>query len=567
MANLRDASDRPDASDERARALRARMGGGIGGASPNDIVPAGVAPFALGDADPRPKTLSRSRGFASVLRNRYFLRLWMAQLVSQTILNAANYALIILIQTQLHSFTATSGAIVAFSLPALFFSAPAGVLVDHLNRRTVLWVSNMLRAIACGLFVLSLFANSAALVPAYVLAFLLASISQFFTPAEGASIPLLVHSDELINALALFNVTFTLAQVLGLIIFGPLVLLLVPTFDISLGHQVVFHETSVESLFVLLALLYLVCAALILSIPARRMKPRRPTGRPTGALPSIRHDGRQVRNIWLGIVESWNYIRKDRHLLVAVFQLAFAGSIVAVVAIIAPRIVTEFLNQRAALAALVFIPAGVGLVLGSAFVPRIVRRIGYRWTVFVGVAALAISAACLPLVRAVTAALFPAALHILPGHVSPDPASQGRWPAWPYVAIILLLTFIIGVALDFINIPAQTILQARSQDWIKGRVLAVQALLLNAVTIPFVLIIGRIADLTGLMATIAILAIIIAVFGVGSLSLSVLGDRRVLERWTARRRRLGGRRPPSGPPLVASQNESRNTSHGGRRKR
>jgi MFS family permease len=461
---------------------------------------------------------ARSRGFASVLRNRYFLRLWMAQLISQTALNAANFGLIILIQTQVKSFTATSGAIVMFALPAIIFGAPAGVLVDRLDRRTVLWVSNVLRAAVSALFVFSLLADQSALIPAYALAFLLATISQFFAPAEGATIPLLVHQDELINALALFNVTFTLAQVAGLIILGPLIFLLVPTFTIGTVH----HHTEIvpsEVLFAILSVLYLICAGLILLIPhsktrtvARGRVPTAPLGRgqaPGTSLARRRRESRQIRGIWTGMKECWHYIRRDRHLLVAVFQLAFAGSFIAVIAMIAPQFVTDFFNRPPAAAALVFVPAGVGLVIGSALVPRIARRLGYTLTVFIGVVTLAISSALLPLVRAIASS---PTLHI-----------QNWYYAWPYVALILLLTFIIGVALDLINVPAQTILQERAPDWIKGRVLAVQALLLNAVTIPFVLIMGRIADIAGLMTAIEVLAIIISILGLGSVYFSLHG--------------------------------------------
>ncbi len=78
---------------------------------------------------------------------------------------------------------------------------------------------------------------------------------------------------------------------------------------------------------------------------------------------------------------------------------------------------------------------------------------------------------------------------------------------------MLLLTFAIGIALDFVNVPAQTMLQEHAPDWIKGRVLSVQAMILNGVTIPFVLVMGRIADNYGLSLAILVLAGIIAIAG------------------------------------------------------
>ena len=88
-------------------------------------------------------------------------------------------------------------AIISFSLPAILFGAPAGVFVDHMQKRHVLWISNCLRAIATLLFVVSLLLNREALLPMYLLTFIISSIGQFFAPAEGASIPMLVTEDEL----------------------------------------------------------------------------------------------------------------------------------------------------------------------------------------------------------------------------------------------------------------------------------------------------------------------------------------------------------------------------------
>src|SRR5215467_1378516 len=64
-------------------------------------------------SDPALQTVPVSHGFRSVLRNRYFLRLWLAQLISQTIQNAANYGLIILIAELTGSSTLIGLAIIS----------------------------------------------------------------------------------------------------------------------------------------------------------------------------------------------------------------------------------------------------------------------------------------------------------------------------------------------------------------------------------------------------------------------------------------------------------------------
>ena len=68
-----------------------------------------------------------------VLKNRHFLLLWMAQLISQTILNAANFALVALVSARPDGALMASLAVVAFTLPAVPFSAVAGVIVDKIE--------------------------------------------------------------------------------------------------------------------------------------------------------------------------------------------------------------------------------------------------------------------------------------------------------------------------------------------------------------------------------------------------------------------------------------------------
>lgn len=474
--------------------------------SPDTTIPDGAGQTGPLSAGERRKSgrLTTPRGFTTVLKNPLFLRLWMAQLISQTIMNAANYAMIVLVTKESDSSLATSGAIVAFSLPALFLGAPAGVLVDRFDRRLVLWVSNILRAVASLIFIFALIFFPHTVWPVYALTFFIAMIGQFFTPAEGAAIPRLVHRQELINALALFNITFTLAQAAGLIVVGPLALLFIPSFHIGLG-ALSFTFTPVMSLFIIITLLYIVCALLILAIPKRMLTaPSASVVDESGV--RRRHEGARLKGIWSGILESYRFIRADALLHIAVWQLSVAGIIVSIVAMVSPRFVTVFFHQPPELAALVFIPAGIGLVIGSIFTPYIAQRLKYGRTVSAGVALLAGSIAFLVL-----------------GYVTaPYIFGAHWWSAWPYLGVMLTVTFLIGIGLDLINVPAQTMMQARSPDWVKGRVLAVQIMLLNGIIVIFVPVVGGIADSLGLPT--ALIAVAIAVGAAGALSI-YLGAR------------------------------------------
>ena len=61
----------------------------------------------------------RSAGsFRRVLKNRAFLLLWSAQLLSQIVFNAANYGVIAIVTAVTHSTVLVGVAIISFTLPA-----------------------------------------------------------------------------------------------------------------------------------------------------------------------------------------------------------------------------------------------------------------------------------------------------------------------------------------------------------------------------------------------------------------------------------------------------------------
>src|SRR5262245_47470502 len=113
MANVRDISNRPRRGGRHAQNGHGYEGqatmpyarsDGVSASQPRRRVAPRSTPRLGGPSTgPRLHVATRSRGFASVLHNPDFLRLWMAQLISQTLLNAANYGLIILVTTQVHS--------------------------------------------------------------------------------------------------------------------------------------------------------------------------------------------------------------------------------------------------------------------------------------------------------------------------------------------------------------------------------------------------------------------------------------------------------------------------------
>ena len=74
--------------------------------------------------------------------------------------------------------------------------------------------------------------------------------------------------------------------------------------------------------------------------------------------------------------------------------------------------------------------------------------------------------------------------------------------------------FIAGIALDLVNIPANTAMQELSPNWIKGRVLALQIVLYSTCSIPIILFIGMLSDLIGIDRVLYVMAACELAFGI-----------------------------------------------------
>ena len=80
-----------------------------------------------------------------LLRNRGFMALWAAQILSQTAANAVTSALIVLVAELTHNNTSSSFLILLAIIPAVLFGFAGGVIVDRVDRRIVLIVTNSAR--------------------------------------------------------------------------------------------------------------------------------------------------------------------------------------------------------------------------------------------------------------------------------------------------------------------------------------------------------------------------------------------------------------------------------------
>ncbi len=148
-------------------------------------------------------------------KNRNFLRLWLAQLISQFGDRIHQLALIGLVAKIAPGSTMALAKVMACTILPTFIIQPfAGVLVDRWDRRTILFVSDVIRG-SLVLLIPFYFMAPKSMIPIYVIVFLVFSFCRFHVPAKMSIIPDLVHSENFLKANSLITTTGMIAAGLG----------------------------------------------------------------------------------------------------------------------------------------------------------------------------------------------------------------------------------------------------------------------------------------------------------------------------------------------------------------
>jgi len=150
-----------------------------------------------------------------LFQNRNITFLWFGQVISQSGDTIYQLALIWL-ALELSSSKSIAGLIAMSAyLPAMFLSLPAGVIADHYDRKRIMLIADVFRAV----IILGIpFAHYMGLLtPSWLAinAFLIASAASFFNPSRDAIVPQLVPRDGLLRANSLIQTSWQLSMFLG----------------------------------------------------------------------------------------------------------------------------------------------------------------------------------------------------------------------------------------------------------------------------------------------------------------------------------------------------------------
>jgi MFS family permease len=421
-------------------------------------------------------------GALAAFRNVSFLRLWLSQAATQIGGNMVLYGLTVIVVSSTRSNTAVSLLILSFLVPAVLFSAVAGVYVDRIDRRLILIATNVLRGAA--FIALYLVGTNFALI--LLLNVFVSTVTVFFAPAEAAMIPVLLPRNQLLAANGIFTLTLNAAFALGFALLGPLVV----------------NLASPEAVILVVAGLYFLAAMFCYTLPASPP----PAGVVHGRRLAVGEAERAVGSTLSQLREGLVFISSNRAIGWSLLYLGIAASLVGVLGVLGPDFAQSALGLDAKDFAVVVLPLGFGIVTGilllnayGQYLPR--RRVIEGGLIALGTALAALSAAG-PISRLLQRADGPGGLDLT--------------AVTSLLAIVVAIAFFAGIAYGLVAIPAQTQLQEDLPADVRGRVFGVLNMLVSVASFLPIIIVGPISDLVGTTTVIFVVALGVLLAGLAS---------------------------------------------------
>ncbi len=418
---------------------------------------------------------------AAVFRNRPFLLLWLSQLATQVGGNMVLYGLTVLVFDETGSNSAVSLLILTFLVPAVLFSALAGVYVDRFDRRKVLVATNLIRA---GLFLLLAFFDTNILV-LYTLNIAISIATTFFAPAELSMIPRVVPRSQLTAANGIFLLTLNAAFALGFALLGPLLVILAgPTILIGV-----------------VAALYLVAAGFCWTLPSAPA---------AGAVhEGAVHEAEEAAGTFIEqLREGIAYVRANPVVSWALLYLGVAASIVGVLGVLGPAFARDVLGLRTQDFVIIVAPLGVGAVIGALGVNAVQGQVSRRRLIETGLVVLGICLALISIAGPIAQFLRDVDDRV-PG---PDVSAFVS-----IISVVVAIALVAGIAYTATAIPAQTELQEEIPPAVRGRVFGILNMLVSVGSFLPIILVGYISDRVGTMPVLLGAAVLILVVGIASM--------------------------------------------------
>ncbi|HUQ43498.1 MAG TPA: MFS transporter [Candidatus Limnocylindria bacterium] len=440
-------------------------------------------------AAPGPPPTSESA--AAVLRNRGFLLLWLAQVATQIGINMILYALEVVVLRATDLSSVVSLLFLTFLVPSVLFSALAGVFVDRLDRRLVLVVTNVLRAV----LIVAIFAAGQNIAIVLLLNTLLSTATVFFAPAEAAMIPVLVPRNQLVAANGIFTLTLNGAFAVGFAFLGPLLVTIMG---------------SPEPVLIVVAILFAIAAAFCLTLPG---DPPVPQEEPRNTRKRVTEASRDatgaIGGVFSQLREGVAYIGQNHAVAWSLAYLGVAASLIGVIAVLGPGFARDTLGLDPEDLIVVVLPLGIGIVMGVLLLNTYGKYFPRRRAIEVGLVALGILLVILTVAGPIS--------RLLSGVGDRVPVVDLS-SVTSLVSVVIAIAFLCGVAYGIVAISAQVQLQEDIPADVRGRVFGVLNMLISVASILPIIIVGPISDLVGTTPVILFIATVVVISGLISIA-------------------------------------------------
>jgi MFS transporter, DHA3 family, macrolide efflux protein len=402
-----------------------------------------------------------SHDFAVLLRDKPYVFFLLSVIFSQVAFNMMNVVLMFLIFNLTSSNFLVSIALFIALLPQVFLSFIGGVVADLRDKKDILLLGNVGRA----LVIILLFFFNSSIFWVYLLAFLVSVVTQFYIPAETPIIPKLVSEKLLIAANSLFGLALFGSILVGYVMAGPAYGLL--------GNSYVFF---------VLALLFASAGVFAYFIPSSKFKEEKEfTTRK-----KIRSQVEESLKSYF--VETYKLLRQTKDVGPSFILLIVSQIVIFVLAIVVPGYAKNTLNINVENASLIlFAPAALGMIVAAVAIGSFLKDSNRNKMMNTGVFLSGIVLLLLPTITSI-----------------------------PFVKNYILITvfivsFFAGIANALIFIPSQTTIQEKIPENFRSKIYGLLFSLIGRFSLLPIVLVGGIADNLGVNFVLVAIALIILI--------------------------------------------------------
>ncbi|MPZ24581.1 MAG: MFS transporter, partial [Dehalococcoidia bacterium] len=312
----------------------------------------------------------------------------------------------------------------------------------------------------------------------YLLVLLMWSVQQFSSPAASSSLPAILPSHRYSSGASLIDVTSLLSQLIGMVIFAPIVL----------------KVFGPEPIYAVTAILYFVAAYFVLTISNMTD--------PKVKWRELQQDLQQP-GLFEALSAGWKMLRSDHVAFQAMVQYTLLSTATAILVVLVPQYTEEVVETSAENLVFIFSPAAAGLFIGLWLAPVMGKIVGNPAAARIGFALFVVSIAGFAFSGFVGEAIE------RNGFVPLEETAEFFRVSIP-VVVTMLLAVPAGIGAGIVGIAAKATLLEQAPAEGRGRIFSTQNWAAGVLSVIPIFVAGLISEVVDIRFAIFLLAFSLA---------------------------------------------------------